>query len=98
MCIGIPMKVIEIDEFQALCEGMGKTKHIDISLIGPQVIGTWVLTFLDSAREVLTDQHAAQITDALMALDTVMRGSSDEIDSLFSDLTEGKPELPDHLK
>lgn len=98
MCIGVPMKIIEVSEFYALCEGMGETKQIDLSLVGVQAVGTWVLTFLGAAREILTDESAAQITNALAALDIAMQGESDGIDALFDDLINREPELPEHLK
>ena len=98
MCIGIPMRIIEAGQHSALCEGMGELKRIDLSLVGMQATGTWVLTFLDAAREVLSDEKAAQITDALKALDIAMQGESEGIDSLFSDLIGREPELPSHLK
>lgn len=98
MCIGIPMKIVEANEVSALCEGMGKTKSIDMSLVGMQSVGTWVLTFLDTAREVLSDEQAQRIIDALAALDLAMQGESEGIDLLFGDLINREPELPAHLK
>jgi len=87
MCIGIPMRVIESQEFVARCEGRGQTADLNMLLVGPQQEGTWVLSFLGSAREVLTAEEARHINDALDALEAVMRGDEDvDIDAHFSDL------------
>ena len=62
-------------------------------LVGEQTAGTWLLTFLDSAREVLSEEDAARITDAVKAVNLVMQGSTD-IDHLFADLIDREPTLP----
>ena len=59
--------------------------------------GTWVLVFLDAAREVLSARDAARIGDALKALALIGRGETD-VDHLFADLIGREPELPEHLK
>ncbi len=94
MCIGIPMQVIEAGEGSALCEGMGERKRISTLLVGDQPEGTWLLTFLDAAREVLDPQDAARITDAVTAVNLVMQGSTD-IDHLFADLVDREPPRPE---
>ena len=96
MCIGVPMQVLEADEVSALCEGMGERRRISTLLVGQQAPGTWLLTFLDSAREVLTPEAAAQITDAVKAVNLVMQGQAN-IDHLFADLIDREPPRPDSL-
>ncbi len=93
MCIGVPMRVKESGEGYAICEGMGETRQISTLLVGDQPVGTWLLTFLDAAREVLTEADAAQITDAVTAVNLVMRGETN-IDHLFADLIDREPQLP----
>ena len=93
MCIGLPMQVIEARDGTALCEGMGERREINMQLVGDQAPGTWVLTFLDAAREVLTEEAAANITDAVRAVNLVMQGQTD-IDHLFADLVDREPEPP----
>ncbi len=98
MCIGIPMRVIESHPGYALCEtGDGATRRIDTLLLGEQPVGTWLLTFLDTAREVLTAESAAQISAALQAVELAMRGETN-IDHLFQDLLDREPVLPDFLR
>jgi hydrogenase expression/formation protein HypC len=97
MCIGVPMQVIEPRGESALCIYRDQESLIDMMLVGPQPIGTWLLVFLDTAREVLSEQKARQIADALEALHLAMQGDS-QIDHLFADLVDREPQLPDFLK
>ena len=99
MCIGLPMRVIEAREGVALCAQGSRHEEIDMALVGDQPVGTWVLVFLGAAREVLTDEQAQQISDALSALTIAMSGGSAEaIDQLFPDLADREPELPAFLR
>ncbi len=98
MCIGIPMRVIDCFPGYALCEthdGVGY--RIDTLLLGDQVPGTWLLTFVETAREVISEKHAAQVHDALHALQLAMQGET-RIDHLFQDLIDREPSLPDFLR
>ncbi len=97
MCIGIPMKIVEVEGDYAWCEGMGERKLIDTLLVGKQDVGTWVLVFMDSAREVLEPQQAQQITQAVQAVNLVMQGQ-ENVDSLFADLIDREPQLPAFLQ
>lgn len=85
MCLGVPMQVIESGPFSALCERRGKRRQLDMMLVGPQPPGTWVLAFLDHAREVLDPERAAQVDQAILALDLALQGETD-LDACFPDL------------
>lgn len=100
MCIGLPMQVVEAREGFALCAGGDEPRLIDMKLVGDQPEGTWVLVFLDAAREIVTAEQAAAVSNALKALDLAMAGgaSAEQIDALFPDLANRTPQLPDHLK
>ena len=97
MCIGLPMQVIESRPGQALCRGMGEQREVDTLLVGDQPVGSWLLVFLDSAREVISPQQAQQISEALMALTLATRGETD-LNHLFADLADREPTLPPHLQ
>ncbi len=97
MCIGLPMQVIESRPGRALCRGMGEQREVDTLLVGDPSPGSWLLVFLDSARERLSAERAAQIAEALTALELAMRGETD-LDHLFADLVDREPELPTHLQ
>ena len=85
MCLGIPMQVVESDEFTALCERRGEQRRLNMMLVGRQPVGTWVLAIMDHAREVLTPENAQQIDEAVQALEAALRGETD-IESFFADL------------
>ena len=98
MCIGRPMQIMRCDTGRALCSDGSEQKWIDMSLIGDQPEGTWVLVFLDAAREVLQPERAEQIKKAIGAVAAVMNGDAADFDDLFADLVERAPQLPEHLQ
>ncbi|WP_456380722.1 HypC/HybG/HupF family hydrogenase formation chaperone [Thiolapillus sp.] len=74
MCIGVPVQIVEAGEFTARCRGRNGEETVNMMLTGPQPVGTWVLNFLGSAREVLTEGEAATINKALDGLAAIMSG------------------------
>ncbi len=87
MCIGIPVQIIESDDYMARCHGRNGNEMVNMMLIGPQPEGTWVLNFLGSAREVLSEHEAGNINKALDGLAAIMQGETDiDIDHYFPDL------------
>jgi len=93
------MQVVTVlSEHVAHCQGMGQQKNIDMQLVGEQIVGTWVITFLDAAREVIDEGKALQITDALEAVNIAMGNDPTGIDALFADIIERGPQLPPHLQ
>ncbi len=88
MCMGLPMQVAESGPGYAICDYRGARRRIDTMLVGDQPTGSWLLVFIDAAREVISAQDARKITDALSALDAVMAGSPVDIDHLFADIIE----------
>jgi hydrogenase expression/formation protein HypC len=106
MCIGIPMQVVESGFGYARCEGMGMQREVETLLVGEQPPGTWLLIFLDSAREVLSEEDAARITDAVKAVDLIMQNDgaisqssleNETIEALFADLIDREIPKPDSL-
>lgn len=91
------MQVIRSEGVFAFCRGWGETRRLDMSLLGEQPAGTWVLAHLEWAREVLSADQAALILDALEALERVMQGETD-VEHLFADLTGREPQLPEFLR
>jgi hydrogenase expression/formation protein HypC len=98
MCIGIPMQVIESLPGAAWCIGREGRKLIELSLVGPQAPGTWLLTFLGAAREVISGESARSIDRALDGLAAALAGDERAIDDAFADLVGRAPELPEHLR
>lgn len=87
MCIGVPVQIVETGELMALCRGRNGEERVNMMLIGSQPEGTWVLNFLGSAREVLSEEDAVNINKALDGLTAIMQGETDiDIDSYFPGL------------
>lgn len=72
----MPLRIIESDGFAAVAEGRGATRRINLLLTGKLPLGTWVLVAQDSAFQVLDDERAAQIDDALDAVEAAMGGKT----------------------
>lgn len=96
MCIGFPMTVLEGDDSEALCERRGETLRVSMLLIGAQLVGAKVLVHLGSAVRLLGDLEAAQIDDALDAVQEALEGKN--VDHRFADLIDREPQLPDFLR
>ncbi|MES9968806.1 MAG: HypC/HybG/HupF family hydrogenase formation chaperone [Candidatus Thiodiazotropha sp.] len=90
MCVGIPAQVIEAGDFVARCRTRNGEEQINMMLTGSQPVGTWLLTFLGSAREVITEQDARQIDQALDGLSAIMSGEEEiDVDHYFPDMNQG---------
>ncbi len=96
MCLGVPMRIVEGDEISALCQRGEETRRVSMLLIGAQPPGTQVLIHIDSAIRVLDAKEAQQIEDALRGLAAAMRG--EDFESMFADLIDREPQLPEHLR
>jgi hydrogenase expression/formation protein HypC len=97
MCIGVPMRVVGEGLGMAWCEGRDERVELDMLLVGPQPVGTWVLAFQGAARRVMSEEEAAQTTAALDALAAALAGETD-LGRFFSDLADREPQLPEHLR
>lgn len=96
MCLGIPVQVLECGAHFARCAGRHGEVRIDLSLVGVQPVGSWLLCFLDAAREVIDAERAASINAALDALVAVQSGATD-LSAFFADL-DREPQLPEFLR
>jgi len=95
MCVGVPMKVLSTDGIAALATDGTREELIDLSLVGDVAPGTWILTFLGAAREVITETDAHLITEALNSLRDIMAGGDGG--DAFADIEARGPQLPPHL-
>jgi hydrogenase expression/formation protein HypC len=96
MCLGIPMQILDAEGIVGLARDGDRTERIDLSLTGSVAPGTWVLTFLGAAREVLDEGEALKIRAALDGLRSLMAGG--DLGAAFADLEARAPELPPHLR
>ena len=91
MCIAIPVMVIKPGEFISTCRGRNGEEQVNMMLVGEQPEGTWLLNFLGSAREVLTENDAKNIDKALDGLAAIMSGDNHvNIDTYFPGLGDGR--------
>lgn len=77
MCLSVPMQVVEwLDEAGDLAtvERAGRQQQINMMLVGPQPVGTWVLVSLGMAKEVVEGEYLTQIEEALSALAASLEG------------------------
>jgi hydrogenase expression/formation protein HypC len=90
MCVGIPAQILETGEFVARCRTRNGEERINMMLTGPQPAGTWLLTFLGSAREVISEQDALRIDQALDGLGAIMGGATEiDLEHYFPGLANG---------
>jgi hydrogenase expression/formation protein HypC len=90
------MQVTAIEGIAATVRDADQTQVIDLSLTPDARVGDWVLTFLGSAREVISADEARKISAAIDGLRAVMRGG--DAGDAFADIVERGPQLPAHLQ
>jgi len=93
VCIGIPVQVIEEGEFMSLCKGRNGEVQVNMMLIGPQPIGTWVVNFLGSAREIISEEDAINLDKALDGMQELMTGNEIDVDHYFPDMAMTQDQL-----
>lgn len=100
MCLGVPMRVLEVNGAFAVCEGRDATERRNVSLAlvdGEGVlVGTRLLIHGDTAIRTLDDDEALLLEQALLGLDAANEGRP--FDVFFADLLSREPELPPHLR
>ncbi|HVN35851.1 MAG TPA: HypC/HybG/HupF family hydrogenase formation chaperone [Casimicrobiaceae bacterium] len=97
MCIGIPMRVVEISDGRPWCEGRGRRQQLDVMLVGDVPLGSWVLAFQGCARRAITAEEAAWTNDALDALEAALAGETN-FDTYFADLAGFEREVGTHAE
>ena len=74
MCLGIPMKVIEIDGFNARCEAKGVEREVSLFMLQDEEIvpGDYVMIHVGYAIQKMTPQEARsawEVFDQMLAAD-----------------------------
>jgi len=102
MCLSIPMQIVAwedaggdiatVERPQGGGDNTVRRETVNMMLIGPQAIGTWILSSLGLAKEVIDDEERALIEDALAALSASLEGDYDPARH-FGDLQAGRSEL-----
>ncbi|MBP7339112.1 MULTISPECIES: HypC/HybG/HupF family hydrogenase formation chaperone [unclassified Niveispirillum] len=96
MCIGEPMEILEVRGENGWCAGRDGRLEVDLRLVPDAAVGDHVLVFLGAARRLVPEAEAAEMRDALAALEAVAAGRS--LDGFFADLADREPSLPPHLE
>jgi len=81
MCLGVPMRVIEIDGFSARCEARGIERNASLFLLQHENIqvGDMVMIHVGNAIQKMTEHeaHSAwELYDEMLALDDQARGNA----------------------
>ncbi len=87
MCLSVPKQVVawEGEGDFAWVERHGQRERLNMMLVGPQPPGTWVLSSLGFAREVVEAEQLVLIEEALEALAASLEGDYDA-ERYFADL------------
>ena len=67
MCVGVPMKVVEINYPMAVAEAKGVRRNISIMLLpeGEVKVGDYVMVHVGNAIDVIDEKEAEEIWKAL---------------------------------
>lgn len=74
MCLGIPMKVIEINQFMARCEAKGIERDVSLFMLqdDPAEVGDYVVVHIGYAIQKMTETEALtawQVYDEMLSLE-----------------------------
>lgn len=81
------MQIVESRGTKAICHYRGETSLVDTAQIGEQNAGTWLLVFLNCAREVISAEKAGQINQTLQDMRLTMQNQVG-FSELFADLPD----------
>ena len=103
MCIGVPAKILEINGFMARCKSRYGEHDVNTILIDEVKKGDWIVVFMESAREKITEEYARTLN---LALDAVEKAGNEDEDNnwqkAFADIiareTGEISRLPPHLQ
>lgn len=94
MCVGTPMQVLTNQEAMARCRSRNGEEEVNMLLVGPQPVGTWVLAHLGWAREVIDAQQARDIDLALDGMQKLLDGAASiDVDYHFPGLGQSGSEV-----
>ena len=60
MCIGVPLKLLERDEYSGIGELEGVQRRISLALVPEAKVGDYVLIHAGSGMKVIDEQAAAE--------------------------------------
>ncbi len=74
MCLGIPMKIVSIEGYNARCEARGVMREVSLFMLQDELItaGDYVMVHVGYALQKMTEQEARsswELLDELLAYD-----------------------------
>ncbi len=97
MCIGVPMRLIEVDRHRGLAEVDGEVRQVSLALLEtPAETGDWILVHAERAIRLMSEADAQDVTNALRAVLAAIDGA--DFEHLLGDLADREPQLPEHLR
>lgn len=79
MCLGVPMRIVELNGYNARCEAKGIQRTVNLFLLQHERLqpGDLVMVHVGNAIQKMTEAEASttwELYDELLALDGVTRG------------------------
>jgi len=71
MCLGIPMRILEINEKMGIVESGGVKINIGLMLIDDPVVGDWVIVHAGFAISKLNEEEAEETLNLLKEIEIV---------------------------
>ena len=69
MCIGIPLRLVERDEYSGIGELEGVQRRISIALVPEAKIGDYILVHAGCGMQVIDEQAATETLELLRQLE-----------------------------
>lgn len=69
MCIGIPVRLVERDEYSGIGEIEGVQRRISLALVPEAQIGDYILVHAGCGMQVIDEQAAAETLELLRTLE-----------------------------
>ena len=81
MCLGVAMKIVAVDGYNARCEAKGVQREVSLFMLQDEAVqaGDYVMVHVGYAIQKLTEQEARSIWelfDELLALETEQASSA----------------------
>lgn len=77
MCLGIPLKIVEINDKEAMGELNGIKRKVRVDLLPNLKLGDYVMVHAGFAIEVMDEENAKETLEAVKEIEEVMK---DEIE------------------
>lgn len=73
MCLGIPLKIIEINDKEAIGELNGVKRKVRVDLLPNLKLGDYVMVHAGFAIEIMNEEAAKDTLDAVKEIEEIMK-------------------------